>query len=71
MRRSVLYPKGDDCRLGKLQMILKRTHSRAHVTCYWRGDPGEPAPQIAADFQSALGSLAADLEIDFTVANHS
>jgi len=46
---------------------LKRTHSGAHVTCFWHGDRGENAPQIPGRFKSAIEPLVADIEIDFAV----
>jgi hypothetical protein len=48
-----------------------RSHSRAHVTFFWRGDPGtffwrgnpgETAPQIPAQFKSAVEPPAGDIE---------
>jgi Domain of unknown function (DUF4279) len=33
---------GDTNRIAKLRAVLNRTHSRAHVTCFWRGEHGEP-----------------------------
>jgi hypothetical protein len=59
---------GDIDRIGKLGDILKRTHSGAQVTCFWRGDPGEPAARIPAGFKSAIQPLAADIETDFVTA---
>jgi hypothetical protein len=47
--QKVLSPTpGDTSRVAKLRAVLERTHSRAHVTCFWRGDPGETAPRIPA-----------------------
>lgn len=57
----------DDARIAKLRDILDRTHSHAHVTCFWHGDPGEDAPQIPARFKSAVEPLGADSETDFAV----
>jgi hypothetical protein len=63
---KLLYPALDDTsRIDALRAILERTHSRAHVTCFWRGDPGDPAPPIPAHFKSAIQPLAADIEFDF------
>ena len=56
---------GDTTRIAKLREILKRTHSGAHVTCFWRGEPSEPAPRIPDGFRSAIAPLAADIETDF------
>ncbi len=58
-------------RMAKLRDILERTHSAAHVTCFWRGEPGEPAPQIPAGFKDAIKPMAADLETDFAVGKRS
>jgi len=44
---------------------LERTRADAHVTCFWRGDPDETAPQIPAQFKSAIKPLAANIETDF------
>jgi hypothetical protein len=60
---------GDTARISTLREFLERTHSRAHVTCFWRGDPGEPAPQIPPQFKSAIEPLAADIETDFALVN--
>lgn len=63
---TLLYPKpGDSGRVTKLRKLLQRTHAEAHVTCFWRGDPGEMNPIIPADFKSAIKPLAADIEADF------
>jgi len=62
--QKLLSPAADDTR-AKLRDVLDRTHSRAHITCFWRGDPGETAPQLPVHFRSALEPLAADLETDF------
>src|SRR5437016_12749921 len=38
---KLLYPKPTDIsRIGKLRDILRCTHSRARITCFWHGDPG-------------------------------
>jgi len=64
--QNLLYPTaGDTRRIMKLCDVLGRTHSRAHVTCFWHGDPGETAPPIPAEFRSAIEQLAADIETDF------
>ena len=66
---AVLYPTPrDDNRIAAIRDILARTHSRARVTCFWRGDRGEPAPQIPDLFKSAVLPLAADIETDFADA---
>jgi hypothetical protein len=62
---------GDADRIDKLRAVLNRTHSRAHVTCFWRGEPGEPAPRIPGPFKSAIEPLAADIETDFAVFTKS
>ena len=68
--KELLYPTpDDDHRIMLLRDILSRRHSRAHVTCFWRGNSGEPAPQIPAYFRSAVKSLAADIETDFAIEN--
>jgi hypothetical protein len=61
---SCLRP-GDDQRIAKLHDILERAHSAAHITCFWRGDPGEAPPRIPDQFKSAIAPLAADMETDF------
>jgi len=66
---DLLYPgPNDNPRVVKLRDILGRAHSRAHITCFWRGDTGETAPQIPARFKSAIEPLAADIETDFVTA---
>jgi hypothetical protein len=67
--QRLLYPfPGDNSRIAKLHGILERTRSAAHVTCFWRGEPGEPAPQIADRFRSAIRPLAAGIETDFAAS---
>ena len=62
----LLYPAPSyTCRVGKLRAILERTHSRAQITCFWRGEPDERAPQIPERFKSAVALLSADIETDF------
>lgn len=61
---------GDISPIAKLRDILERTHSAAHVTCFWRGEPGEPAPQIPDNFKSTIEPLAADIEADFGIPKH-
>lgn len=69
---KLLYPvPGDDSRIAKLHEILERTRSAAHVTCYWRREPGEAAPQIPDRFKSAIKPLAPDLECDFAQVQSS
>jgi hypothetical protein len=58
----------DDGRMQKLRDTLERGRSRAHVTCFWRGDPDEASPQIPASFKSAMAPLGADVETDFAAA---
>jgi hypothetical protein len=66
---NLLYPETTDVsRIAKLRDILERAHSRAHITCFWHGDPGEKAPQIPERFKSAIEPLAADIESDFVAA---
>jgi Domain of unknown function (DUF4279) len=57
---------GDRSRTTKLRAVLQYTRSRAHVTCFWRGDPGETVPRIPARFKAAIEPLAADIETDFS-----
>jgi hypothetical protein len=66
---DLLYPEpSDNRRIVKLRDILGRTHSRAHITCFWRCDHGENAPQIPERFTSAVEPLGADIETDFVPA---
>lgn len=58
---------GEDNRIRKLREILERTHSHAHVTCFWRGERGEPVPEVAVSLKSAIKRLNADIETDFTI----
>jgi hypothetical protein len=67
--QKLIYPEpGDKQRIAKLHDILERARSHAHITCFWHGDPGDTAPQIPAEFKSALKPLAADIETDFARA---
>src|SRR5437764_14760822 len=60
--QELLYPAADDdSRIAKLRDFLERTHSRAHITCFCRGDAGESAPRISRQFKSAVAPLAADV----------
>jgi hypothetical protein len=68
----LLYPeRGDQRRIGDLRNLLERMHFRAHITCFWRGEPGEPQPQIPDHFRSAVKPLAADIETDFATASEA
>lgn len=58
---------GDTSRIVKLHVILERTHSLAHVTCFWRGKHGELAPRIPDHFKSAVYPLTTDIETDFRI----
>ena len=67
--RTLLYPKpGDNSRIAALCSVLKRAHSRARLTCFWRGDADEAEPRIPAEFRSAIEKLGADIETDFAVS---
>lgn len=57
----------DGTRIERLRDVLKDTHSRARITCFWRGDPGDLVPRIPAPFNAAIAPLGADLETDFAV----
>ena len=64
---QLLYPEaGEESRIRKLREILERTQSRAHITCFWRG---ESVPEIAVSFKSAIKPLNADIETDFSIAD--
>ena len=65
---KLLYPKAGDDRIRELREILERTHSRAHFTCFWRGEHGEPIPEVAVSLRSAIQSLNADIETDFSIS---
>jgi hypothetical protein len=66
--QRLLYSAANDSRrIGKLREVLDRTHSRAHVTCFWRGDPSETAPEIPDRFKAVVEQLAADIETDYGV----
>ncbi|HEV2334363.1 MAG TPA: DUF4279 domain-containing protein [Stellaceae bacterium] len=65
---DLLYPEpNDDRRIKRLRDILGHAHSQAHITCFWRGDPGETAPKIPGRFKLAIEPLVADIETDFAV----
>jgi hypothetical protein len=67
---KLLYPNaGDDSGISKLREILERTHSRAHFTCFWRGERGELVPEVAVSLKSAIKSLNADIETDFSISS--
>jgi hypothetical protein len=65
----MLYPQPvDNNRISALCNVLKHAHSRARMTCFWRGDPGEAEPPIPAEFHSAIVKLEAEIETDFAAA---
>lgn len=67
--RDLLYPKpGDNSRIGALRDVLEHAQSRARLTCFWRGDPGEAEPPVPAEFRSAIAPLGSDIETDFAVS---
>lgn len=55
----------DTSRIVRLRSILDRTRSGAHITCFWRGAPGELTPQISDRFKSVIQPLTADIENRF------
>lgn len=66
----LLYPEaGEDGGIRKLREILERTHSHAHITCFWRGEHGEPVPEVAVSLKSAIKPLNADIETDFSISS--
>ncbi len=68
----LLYPAPDDSsRSVELRAILERTHSHAHITCFWRGATGEPSPPILESLKSAVEPLSADIETDFAVSKRT
>jgi len=70
--QKLLYPEpNNDRRIEKLRDILARAHSRARITCFWRGDHGETAPQIPVWFKSAIETVGAEIETDFEAAVRS
>lgn len=67
--QTLLHPEANDHRrVVALRDILARARSRAHVTCFWRGDPCEAAPQIPGRFRLATSPLPADIETDFAIS---
>ena len=68
VERLVCPEPGDDSRITELHDLLQHTQSRAHITCFWRGDPSEAAPQIPEQFKSSVAPLDADIETDFVAA---
>jgi hypothetical protein len=67
LERLLCPEPGDHRRVVELRNLLERTHSRAHVTYFWRGELGESAPQIPDRFKSVIQTLAADIETDFAI----
>lgn len=63
--QKLLYPAvGDTARIMKLRDVLERARSHAHITCFWRGGPGEASPKMPSQFKSAIEPLAVDIETD-------
>jgi len=62
---DLLRPAGDERVIDQLREMLQRANARAHITCFWHGDPGETAPQIPDWLKSAAKRLTADVETDF------
>ena len=70
--QKLLYPQpSDNSLVMRLRDVLGRARSEAHITCFWRGDRKETAPQIPDRFKSAVEPLAADIETDFAVGKVS
>jgi hypothetical protein len=68
---QLLYPSpGDDSRIVRLRATSERDRARVHITCFWRGDPGEPVPEIPLQFKTAIKPLAADIETDFAAGRN-
>lgn len=69
VERLLCPEAGGTSRIAKLREILERTHSHAHVTCYWRGERGEPVPEVAVSLKSAIEPLHGDIETDFSISD--
>lgn len=68
---DVLHTSPEDARqVDKLRSILQSKHARARITCFWRGGPGEAAPQIPDWFTAGSKRLPADIETDFAAPDH-
>jgi hypothetical protein len=66
--RTMLYPRpGDSSHISAVCDVLKHAHSRARITCFWRGDPGKAEPRIPEEFRSAVEPLGANIETDFAL----
>jgi hypothetical protein len=65
---KLLCPEGgEDSGIKKLCEILERTHSRAHVTCSWRGEPGEPTPRSRTASDRLSSPWPPGIETDFGI----
>ncbi len=67
IHRLLVPTVADTGRIASLRAVLDRNHSRAHVTCFWRGERREPLPKVSSDFKVVVESLKADIEPDFPV----
>jgi len=67
--QTLLCPKpGNGSPISALCDVLKHAHSRARITCFWCGDPGETEPRIPQDFHSVIEKLGAEIETDFSAS---
>lgn len=68
---QLLCPEAEgDSRIRRLREILERTHSYAHITCFWRGERGESVPAVPVNLRSAIKPLNADIETDFSISGN-
>lgn len=68
IHRLLVPTVADTGRIATLRAVLDRSHSRTHVTCFWRGGRREPIPEVSSGFKAAVEALHADIETDFSVS---
>jgi hypothetical protein len=62
---NVLFPEGDDRLIEPLRALMKRDDLESNVTCFWYGEHGATAPEIAEETRTAFAEIGATIETDF------
>jgi Domain of unknown function (DUF4279) len=62
---GVLFPTGDEEKLGRLRTLIKARGITADVACFWYGKAGAQPPIISKQLRDAFARLPARIETDF------